>query len=155
VTMSAMNFDDLNQLERQLLSILKEEYSFYQSLYIMLDKQRDLVQYNKDDHLLDLFAEIERCHLRIKKSEEKITALKTRNPHIFKMAVALPSVKKLINSIATLLKKNINLVHESEEYMKGRYERIKTEMGELQNSHKIMQYLTNGAPSPQFVDGKK
>jgi hypothetical protein len=71
------------------------------------------------------------------------------------MAVALPSVKKLINSIATLVKKNITLVHESEEYMKGRYERIKTEMGELQNSRKIMQYLTDGVPSPQFVDGKK
>ena len=149
-----MNYNSISQLERELIFVLKEEYSFYQSLYITLDKQRDSVKYNKDERLLDLFAEVERCHLRIRKSEQKIAELRERNPQMFKVAAAHPEVKKLVNSIATMVKKNVNLVNESEEYLKGRYQRLKEELGELKNSRKILQYVGDADPSPQFVDGK-
>jgi len=102
-----------------------------------------------------LFVEIVRCHTRIKKSEEKIALLKERNPQVFKMAAVLPEVKRIVNSIVTLVKKNMNLVSECESYLKGRYERIKAELGELRNSQKILQYLRDVDPSPQFVDGKQ
>jgi len=151
----AMDYDVLKQVERELIFVLKEEYSFYQSLYIMLDKQRDLIKYNSDEHLLELFTEIERNRQRIKKSEEKITTLKSRHPQAFQMAAVMPEVKKIVNSIATLVKKNMNLVSECESYVTERYERIKTELGELKNSEKILQYLREANPSPQFVDGKQ
>jgi len=149
-----MDYNSISQLERELIFVLKEEYSFYQSLYITLDKQRDSVKYNKDERLLDLFAEVERCHLRIRKSEQKIAELRERNPQMFKVAAAHPEVKKLVNSIATMVKKNVNLVNESEEYLKGRYQRLKEELGQLKNSRKILQYVGDADPSPQFVDGK-
>lgn len=145
----------ITQLERELVFVLKEEYSFYQSLYIMLDKQRDLIKYNKDEHLLDLFAEIERCRRRVAKSEEKLTAINSDNPRLFKLAAVQPEVKKISNSIATLIKKNMGLVNECRDYMQERYERIKSELGKLRNSHKILQYLNEPTPTPQFVDGKK
>jgi ATP-dependent Lon protease len=151
----SMDYDILKQVERELIFVLKEEYSFYQSLYIIFDKQRDLIKYNSDEHLLDLFAEIERNRLRIKKSEEKVAALKDRHPQAFQMAAVLPEVKKIVNSIATLVKKNLSLVSECESYLKERCERIKSELGELKNSEKILQYLRNADPSPQFVDGKQ
>jgi len=150
-----MDYNAISQLERELIFVLKEEYSFYQSLYITLDKQRDSIKFKNDEHLLDLFAEVERCHQRIKKSEERIAALKARNPQMFKVAAVKPEVKKLVNSIATMVRKNTILVNESREYLDDRYERIKEELGELQNSHKIMQYVSEAAPSPQFVDDKK
>ncbi len=150
-----MDYDVLKKVERELIFVLKEEYSFYQSLYIMLDRQRDLLKYNSDEHLLDLFTEIERNRLRIKKSEEKVAALKKRYPQAFQMVAIMPEVKKLVNSIVTMVKKNMTLVAESEEYLKGRYERIKMELGELKNSEKILQYIREADPSPQFVDGKQ
>ena len=60
-----MTDNAITQLEKELTFILKEEYSFYQSLYILLDKQKDCIRYQKEDKLLDLYAEIERCHERI------------------------------------------------------------------------------------------
>ncbi len=152
---SPMDYDVLKQVERELIFVLKEEYSFYQSLYIMLDKQRDRIKYNSDEHLLDLFAEIERNRLRIKKSEKKVAALKDRHAQAFQMAALMPEVKRIVNSIVTLVKKNLSLVSECEGYLKGRCERIRTELGELKNSEKILQYLRNDDPSPQFVDGKQ
>lgn len=150
-----MDQNAITQLERELIFVLKEEYSFYQSLYVMLDKQRDLIKYDKDEHLLDLFAEIERCHQRIRKSEQKIEAIKDKNPRLFKLAAVQPDVRKTARNIATLVAKNATLVSECQEYMQGRYDRIKTELGELKSSHKILQYMAEGDPSPQFIDGKE
>jgi hypothetical protein len=150
-----MNLNAISELEREILQILKDEYSFYQSLYMTLDQQRDSIRYQKDDRLLDLFAEIERCKRRIRESEDKVSALRSKNPQMFKVAAVHPQVKKLVNSIVTLVKKNMHLVSENEDYLKGRYDRIKRELSELRNSEKILQYVREIDPSPQFVDGKK
>lgn len=152
--MDSLDYNAISRLERELILVLREEYSFYQSLYITMDRQRDSIKFNRDEHLLDLFAEIERCHRRIKKSETAVVSLKAKHPQMFRVAAAKPEVKKLVNSIATMVKKNISLVAESEEYLKERYERIRSELGELKNSHKILQYMSDGEQSPQFVDGK-
>lgn len=150
-----MENNAITQLEKELTFVLKEEYSFYQSLYVMLDKQKDVIRFNKDENLLDLFSEIERCHLRIKKSEEKINLLKSKNQRLFKLASLSPNVRKIVNSITTLIKKSINLVGDNEEYMRNRYDRIKDELGELKNSEKIMQYMQSEVPKPLFVDGQE
>lgn len=150
-----MDYKALNQLEQEFLTVLKEEYSFYQSLYIMLDKQRDQIKFNKDDRLLDLFAEVQRFHARIKHSDEKVALLRARNTKIFEMASALPEVKKLTNSIATLIKRSIDIVTECEEYLQSRYDRIREELSKLKNSHKIIKYIADTDASPHhFVDGK-
>ena len=150
-----MEMNEITQLERELVFILKEEYSFYQSLYILIDKQKDMVKFEKDEKLLDLFTEIERCHKRIQQSEDKIASLKENNPKYFHIAATAPEVRKLVNSIVTLVKKNINLVKENEAYLKSRHSRIKSELMELKNSNKILKYLRDEDPSPQFVDNKR
>ncbi|RKX25650.1 MAG: hypothetical protein DRP47_09465 [Candidatus Zixiibacteriota bacterium] len=150
-----MDYQALKKLERELATVLKEEYSFYQALYITLDKQRDLIKFDSDASLLDLFAEIERCRLRIKRSENKIAEMKKGNPQGFRMVSVLPDVKKIINSITTLIKKNRDIVTECESYLKGRSARIKEELVELRNSEKILQYMSDGDPTPQFVNSKE
>ena len=145
----------ITQLEQALLRILKEEYSFYQSLYILLDKQRDIIKYDRDENLLDLYAEIERCQRRIKESEAKVTAIKEKDPRLFRLAAVYPEVRKTVNSIITLVKKNLALIHDNKEYVVNRHDRIKAEMDDLKNSSKILQYIADAEPSPQFVNGKK
>ena len=141
--------------KQTMIKALNEEYSFYQSLYILLDKQRDLIKYDKDEHLLDLFSEIERCRFRINESEQKVTVLRERNPHVFRVASVHPEVRKLVNCIVTLVKKNITLVTENEEYVRDRHNRIRQELEALKTSGKVMNYLQENEPSPLFVDGKQ
>jgi len=149
-----MEFNQITQLEKELISVLKEEYSFYQSLYILIDKQKDMVKFERDDKLLELFTEIERCHQRIQESERKISALKDKNSKMFQVAASAPDVKKLINSIITMIKKSMGLVRDNEEYLRGRHDRLQSELSELKNSQKILQYLRDSEPTPLFVDGK-
>ena len=150
-----MDYNAVNQLARELIHLLKEEYSFYQSLYVLLDKQKDNIQYNKDERLLDAYAEIERCYSRVRQSEERIAALRNRNEDMFKMAAVMPEVKKLVNNIVTLVTKNMNLVADCEAYMTNRYERLKTELGELKSSDKILQYISEAKPAATIVDGQQ
>ena len=145
----------ITQLEQTLLRILKEEYAFYQSLYILVDKQRDIIKFDRDENLLDLYAEIERCQQRIRESEEKVTAIREQNPRLFKLAAVYPEIRKTVNSIITLIKKNLTLIEDNREYVTNRHDRIKSELNELKNSRKILQYIADAEPSPQFVDGQK
>lgn len=151
-----MAIDSLNlkPFDKQIQSLLQEEYSFYQTLYILLDKQRDYIKYEKDDHLLDLYAEIERCQKRIKDSEDKIAALRQHDPARFAAMLTNADVKKLVNSIATLLKKNIEVINDNDHLVRERHDRIKSELDDLRRSAKIMQYFGTGEPSAQFIDGK-
>jgi len=149
-----MEYNQITQLERELIFILKEEYSFYQSLYILIDKQKDMVKFEKDEKLLELFTEMERCHQRILQSENKISEMREKNPKLFTIAASAPEVRKLVTSIITLVKKNIGLVKENEDYLNTRHERLKCELKELQNSHKILRYIREADPVPFFVNGK-
>jgi hypothetical protein len=149
-----MEYNAINQLEQELIRVLKEEYSFYQSLYILIDKQRDLLKFEKDERLLDIYTEIERCHKRILESEEKVGTLRRSNPKIFHLAASAPEVKKLIQSILTLIKKDIDLVKENEEYASSRYNRIREELQKLQQSSNIVKYIREWEAAPQFVDKK-
>ncbi len=148
-----MEQNAISRLEKELIIILKEEYSFYQNLYVMLDKQKDTIRFNKDENLLDIFAEIERCHQRIKKSEAKINAIKERDPKLFRLASIAPNVRKVVNSIVTLVQKSITVVADNEKYMNMKYNRIKDELGELKNSEKIMQYMQTDDTTPHFING--
>jgi len=150
-----MDANAITQLEQELIAILKKEYSFYQSLYILMDRQRDIIRYDKDENLLDLYSEIERCQGRIRESEARISAIRNKSPQMFRVASVHPEVKRLVNCIVTLVKKNMKLVVENQQYAEDRHERIRIELQELRNSHKILQYLSKPEPSPQFVDGKK
>lgn len=145
----------LTQLEQELLIVLKKEYSFYQSLYILLDKQRDIIKYDKEDNLIELYTEIERCQRRIKDSDAKIQAIRERNSQMFQVATIHPEIKKVTNSIITLVKKNMKLVEENEAYARDRHDRIKGELEELRHSQKILRYIGDSDPSPLFVDGTK
>ena len=73
---------------------------------------------------------------------------------MFRIAASAPEVRKLVNSITTLVKKNIGLVQENESYLKSRHDRLKSELNELKSSHKILQYLRESSPAPMFMDGK-
>lgn len=149
-----MEYNAISNLEQDLVRVLKEEYSFYQSLYILIDKQKDLLKFEKEEKLLDIYTEIEQCHKRIIESEEKIVTIRKSNPKLFNLAATAPEVKKIAQSIITLIKKDIELVQKNEDYASSRYERVKEELNNLRHSDKIVKYIRDLEDAPQFVDKK-
>jgi len=149
-----MEYNAISGLEQELIRVLKEEYSFYQSLYILIDKQKDLLRFDKEEKLLDVYTEIEQCHKRILESERKLALLRQSNAKLFNLAISAPDVKKIAQSIAALVRKNLELIKTNEEYASERYGRIREELKNLQQSTKIVKYIKDLEVEPQFVDKK-
>jgi hypothetical protein len=149
-----MDYSDVTKLETKLIAGLKEEYSFYQSLFIIIDKQRDYIKFDKEQKIVDLYGEIERICARIRESEEKVNKLRSENKNLFNLAASSPEIRRLVNSITTLITKSMKIVKENEESANTKYEAIREQLAQLQNSRRIADYLPKQENVPHFVDKK-
>jgi hypothetical protein len=147
-----MDYSEVTKLEQQLISTLKEEYSFYQSLFILVDKQRDHIKYDRDQRVVDLHSEVERLYRRIQESEETIAGLREGNRKLFALAASAPEIRRLSSSIATLVSKSLKLIAENRQVAEGKYQAIKEKLAELQRSAKIGDYLRQPPGEPCFLD---
>jgi hypothetical protein len=149
-----MEYKQLVDLEKTLITLLKDEFGFYQSLYIAIDKQKDLLKYDKDQKILFLFEEIQDIQKRIAESEQKVAELRNRNRKLFNLAATSPEIRKLANSIATLIKKNLTMIKENEEFANERYLRIKEELEILRNSQDLERYSNVSTEHARILDGR-
>lgn len=149
-----MEYKHVVELENKLIALLKEEYNFYQSLYILIDKQKDLLKYDRDQKILTVYDEIQNMHKRISESEQKVAELRNGNRKLFNLAATSPEVRKLVNSISTLIKKNLSLIKENEEFANDRYTRIKEELESLKNSQNLNRYNSAMEDKMRILDGK-
>lgn len=135
-----MEYSQVVELEEKLLELLRQEYSFYQSLYLLIDKQRDHLRFERDQKLLDLYEEIEQAEKRILDSEEKIAKLRNANRKIFNLAATSPEIKKIVSSIATLIKKNLAIIRENEDFASNKRIRILEELEQVKRMYKALAY---------------
>ncbi|MBU1319637.1 MAG: hypothetical protein KKG33_07995 [candidate division Zixibacteria bacterium] len=149
-----MEYKHVVELENRLIALLKEEYNFYQSLYILIDKQKDLLKYDRDQKILTVYDEIQSMHKRITESEQKVAELRNGNRKLFNLAATSPEVRKLVNSISTLIKKNLSMIKENEEFANDRYTRIKEELESLRNNQNLGQYNAGQEDKMRILDGK-
>jgi len=149
-----MEYREVVDLENKLIQLLKEEYSFYQSLYILIDKQSDMLRFDRDKKIMTVYDEIKKVENRITQSEANIAELRNKNRKLFNLAATSPEVRKLVNSISTLIRKNLSMIKENEEFANDRYVRIKEELEVLKNSQKLTNYLNNDVHGARILDSK-
>ena len=149
-----MEYKEVVDLENKLISFLKEEYSFYQSLYILIDKQLDVLKYDRDQNILTVFEDIQDVKKRIAESEQKIASLRNNSRKLFNLAATSPEVRKLVNSITTLIKKNLSMIKDNEGFANDRYVRIKEELESLKNAQDLSAYRERPPEKARILDGK-
>jgi len=149
-----MEYKQVVDLENKLITLLKEEYSFYQSLYILIDKQMDVLKYDRDQKILSVYDDIQNVKKRIVESEQKISELRNKNRKLFNLAATSPEVRKLVNSISTLIKKNLSMIKDNEDYAHDRYVRIREELESLRNSQDLACYTQIEPEKAKILDGR-
>jgi hypothetical protein len=149
-----MEYSKVSELEAKLISTLKEEYSFYQSLFILFDRQRDHIKYDRERRLVDLYGEIERLYGRIQESEAMIAKLRESNRKLFNLAASAPEVKRLAGSIGTLVSKSLSLVDENRGTVDMKHKAIREKLTELQKSIKVVSYMRTESAGPCYLDRK-
>jgi len=139
---------------RSLAALLREELGFYRSLYVLLDRQRDWLKYERDSRILDIFDDIEKLKSRIQESQVKIQDVRRNNEQLFGQALETPEVGRLVENIISLINKCVELVGENESLASAKRDRLKIELAELANGEQFYGALKKEAP-PRFVDQKR
>ncbi len=140
--------------QRALAALLREELGFYRSLYVLLDRQRDWLKYERDSKILDIFEDIEKLKNRIKQSQEKIQSTQQQQPQRFQRALAAPEISRLVENIVTLISKCVELTNENESIATTKRDRLKSELAELTAADQFYHTLKQ-KQSPRFVDQRR
>ena len=139
---------------RSLAALLREELGFYRSLYVLLDRQRDWLKYEKDSRILDIFDDVEKIKARIQESQEKIAGVHRKSPRLFEQALDTPEVHRLVENAVSLISKCVEVVAENESIAQGKRERLQTELRELADGERWYGALKSPS-APRYVDETK
>lgn len=150
-----MDYRPAASIEKEIISILKDELSFYQSMFILADKQKDSLRADHDGELAQIFADIARFNRRIAESERRLKELLEKDRQNFALAASNLEVRRLITSITAILEKNLSLMKENEEFAVSRQEVIRAEVNELSKSGEMMELLSNLKPPAGAARPKK
>lgn len=150
-----MDFRSSGTLEKEIISILKDELSFYQSMFILADKQKDCLKLDQDGELTKVFADIARFNRRISESEKKLRNLMEKDRQGFSLTLSNLEVRRLVDSIAAILQKNVALMKENEEFVANRQAAIQTELAELSKSRQMMDTLAAVKRASPLVNREK
>jgi hypothetical protein len=137
--------------QRSLAALLREELGFYRSLYVLLDRQRDWLKYDRDSKILDIFEDIEKLKNRIKQSQEKIQSSRQQQPQRFQRALAAPEISRLVDNIVTLISKCVDLANENESIATAKRDRLKSELADLTAADRFFNALKH-ENAPRYVD---
>ncbi len=150
-----MDYRPAASIEKEIISILKDELSFYQSMFILADKQKDSLRADHDGELAQIFADIARFNRRVAESERRLKELLEKDRQNFALAASNLEVRRLITSITAILEKNLSLMKENEQFAVSRQEVIRSEVNELSRSSEMMELLSNLKPAAGAARPKK
>jgi len=139
---------------RSLAALLREELGFYRSLYVLLDRQRDWLKYERDSRILDIYSDIEKLKSRIQESQAKILNVRQNNQRLFGLALETPEIGRLVENIVSLINKCMELAGENESLASAKRDRLKAELADLANGEQFYGALKKESP-PRFVDQKR
>jgi len=133
-----MDFRSTASLEKEIISLLKDELSFYQSMFILTDKQKDYLKLGRDSELVQVYADITRFARRIAESEKRLAEIMHKDRKIFVLASSHLEVRRLVDSISTMVEKNIGLLKDNLSAASSREAFIQSELEELVKSRKLL-----------------
>ncbi len=136
-----MDFRPTASLEKEIISLLKDELSFYQSMFILADKQKDCLKLGRDTELAQVYADISRFSHRIADSERRLSDIMQNDQKSFVLASSHLEVRRLVVSIAAIVEKNIGLLKDNLSAATSREAFIQSELEELCKSRKLLEQL--------------
>lgn len=141
----------MSQLSSNIQNLLTYELKCYRRLIKLSERQQYFIRLGDTDALMSVLTQ--KQHLI-----SKISQLDNAIQHIFRQSPKLQqqmpeSVNRLINAIATILKKLTLLEKKSESKLIEKYNEIKKELGNLKQTKTISRtYTSQRTYRPRFVD---
>ena len=148
-----MDYDATNELHRELVYRLKRELTFYRSLFILIDRQREAAERGDEAELALRYGELRTLLKGLSESQFAIQVLREKEPTLFEQAAQLPPIPELVQQASEILTSSLEAVKDSTRSARHHYQRLQAELAKLGAEHKAIQSYTGSAPAGKIIDG--
>ena len=150
-----MDYDAATELHRELVYRLKRELTFYRSLFILIDRQREAAERGDEAELALRYGELRTLLKGLAESQFAIQALREKEPTLFDQAAQQPPIPELVQQASEILTASLDAVKDSTRSAKHHYKRLQTELAKLGSEHKAIQSYTGNPAAGKIIDGTR
>jgi hypothetical protein len=150
-----MDYDAAKELHRELVYRLGRELSFYRSLFVLVERQRDAAKAGSEDRLALSYAELNTILGGLRESQFAIGEMRRKEPTLFAQAAAMPPVPELVREAEEILRAAHAALEEGRRAARERYQRLKSELSQLSLEHRALHAYKPSEPAGRFLDGTR
>lgn len=150
-----MDYDATRELHRELVYRLSRELTFYRSLFLLIDRQREAAERGDETELALRYGELRTLLKGLAESQFAIKALREKEPKLFGKAVQLQPIPEIVQQASEILAASLAAVKESKRSARQHYRKLHAELAKLGTEHKAIQSYTGKAPAGRITDGSR
>jgi hypothetical protein len=150
-----MDYDACRELQRELVYRLKRELTFYRSLYVLIQRQRDAAVRGAEADLALSYGELDTIIAGLKESQFAIAVLKDKEPDLFGRATRLAPVPELVAQAHEILEATRTALEEGTRAARQHYRKLQAELGRLGREHEALKAYQSAPEPGQLLDGTR
>jgi len=149
-----MDYNAVRELQAELVYRLKRELTFYSSLYVLIERQRDAGADGGERRLALSYAELNTIMGGLRESQFAISAMRKKEPTLFRRAVQMPPVPELIERALEVLTAARTALERETQTAQDQYARLKSELRQLTENHHALHAQDEPAAKGQSLDDR-
>jgi hypothetical protein len=150
-----MDYDACREMQRELVYRLKRELTFYRSLYVLIQRQRDAALSGSEAELARSYGELDTILAGLRESQFAISALKDKEPELFAKATRVDPVPELVAQAHDVLEAAKTALAEGRKAARAHYRKLQAELARLgREDQAIKAYQSNPEPG-RLLDGTR
>lgn len=150
-----MDYDACRELQRELVYRLKRELTFYRSLYVLIQRQRDAALRGAEAELARSYGELDTILAGLRESQFAVTALKDKEPALFAKAIAVDPVPELVAAAHEVLEATRTALEEGQRAARQHYRKLQAELARLGREDEALKVYQPSPRPDRLLDGTR
>jgi hypothetical protein len=149
-----MDYNAVRELQAELVYRLKRELTFYSSLYVLIERQRNAGAEGGERRLALSYAELNTIMGGLRESQFAISAMRRKEPTLFGRAVQMPPVPELVQRAEEVLTAARAALERETQTAQDQYQRLQAELRQLTEHHRTLKVQDEHATEGQPLDDR-
>jgi hypothetical protein len=150
-----MDYNACLELHRELVYRLKRELTFYRSLYVLIERQREAAEKGAEAEIALHYGELSTIMGGLSESQFAIHNMREKEPELFERASRIAPVPELVKEASDILTAAHESLKQGTRAAKLHYRKLQAELGRLGREHEAVHAYNKTTPSGRFLNGTR
>jgi len=142
-----MDYNPVRELHRELVYRLKRELTFYRSLFVLVERQREAADRGDEAEIALRYGELSAIVGGLSESQFAMQAMREKEPKLFARAAQIDPVPELVKQASEILQASLDAVKEGSRAARIHYRRLQAELTKLGREHKALHTHKSRTPT--------